>query len=85
MKIVLMFSSLLLTCVLSARAVHTREGSIVVDPDLITILIITQIAMATFASPGQAKKGRCRFAVADFIPSSFKPSKRRLFNSWQKN
>ena len=59
MKIVLMFSSLLLTCVLSACAVHTREGSIVVDPDRNHYPYNYPDRHGNFCPPGQAKKGRC--------------------------
>lgn len=48
--VTLLFSLLLTSC-----AVHTREGSIVVDPDR----NYYPHGQGDFCPPGQAKKGRC--------------------------
>ncbi|WP_373684002.1 hypothetical protein [Acinetobacter sp. YH12080] len=44
---------------LSACAVHTREGSIVVDPDRNHYPYNYPDRHGDFCPPGQAKKGRC--------------------------
>lgn len=43
---------------LSGCAVHTREGSVVIDPAVIDDHHHVEGA-GTFCPPGQAKKGRC--------------------------
>ncbi|WP_165382036.1 hypothetical protein [Acinetobacter sp. WCHAc060025] len=53
--ILLLCSSLMLS--LSACAVHTREGSIVVDPN--GVYNDHRHGDGRFCPPGQAKKGNC--------------------------
>ena len=53
MKIILLFFSTLITFSLSACAVHTPHGSVIVDPDN------HHDGHSDFCPPGQAKKGRC--------------------------
>ncbi|MGA6136763.1 hypothetical protein ACPER7_10680 [Acinetobacter dispersus] len=53
MKIILLCFSILLTFGLSACAVHTPHGSVIVDPDN------HHGGRGDFCPPGQAKKGRC--------------------------
>ena len=53
-KRALMFS-MILCSLLSACAVHTREGSIIVDPDR----GYHPHGHGEFCPPGQAKKGHC--------------------------
>ncbi len=55
MKKITMIVSMLCLSFLSACAVHTREGSIVVDPDR----SYYPHGNGDFCPPGQAKKGRC--------------------------
>ncbi|MCH7315415.1 hypothetical protein [Acinetobacter sp. ANC 3882] len=53
MKITLLYLCTLLTLILSACAVHTPHGSVIVDPDN------HHDGRGDFCPPGQAKKGRC--------------------------
>ncbi|CAM4081250.1 hypothetical protein [Acinetobacter pragensis] len=55
MKKATLVFSMILCSLLSACAVHTREGSIVVDPDR----GYYPHDHGDFCPPGQAKKGRC--------------------------
>ena len=55
MKRIIMALSMLCFSALSACAVHTREGSITVDPDWGH----HPQGYGGFCPPGQAKKGRC--------------------------
>lgn len=53
MKIILLCFSTLITFSLSACAVYTPHGSVIVDPDN------HHDRHGDFCPPGQAKKGRC--------------------------
>lgn len=57
MKIMAISFSLILSSLLSACAVHTREGNIVVDPDRHHSPY--HHPQEDFCPLGQAKKGRC--------------------------
>lgn len=64
MKKIALLSSILLSLSLGACAVHTPEGSIVVDPDRSVYPKGYSPhrhphANGDFCPPGQAKKGRC--------------------------
>ena len=55
MKIMSIFAALMISLSFTACAVHTPEGSIIVDPDR----SYSPHGQGDFCPPGQAKKGRC--------------------------
>ena len=55
MKIMSIFAALMISLSFTACAVHTPEGSIIVDPDR----SYYPDGHGDFCPPGQAKKGRC--------------------------
>lgn len=55
MKIMSIFAALMFSLIFTACAVHTPEGSIIVDPDR----SYYPHGQGDFCPPGQAKKGRC--------------------------
>lgn len=55
MKKLGLLAGVFLSLSLTACAVHTRDGSIVVDPDR----SYYPYGKGNFCPPGQAKKGRC--------------------------
>ena len=55
MKIMFICAALMITLNFTACAVHTPEGSIIVDPDR----SYYPDGHGDFCPPGQAKKGRC--------------------------
>lgn len=59
MKIILLSLSILLCLSLSACAVHTPRGSVVIDPDGYDHRYHRQGGKGDFCPPGLAKQGRC--------------------------